>query len=371
MTNHYAILGVPHQASKSEITRAYRQLATRLHPDHTGKDTSKAFHQVREAYETLKKPELRQIYDQILKQKPQPRPQSQTSQKKTVKPKAAEKVAPASHKEKKQDNRKPTKPKAQAKPSAPQQSPKDNRAKNTQVPPAHFNHKFSSSAAPSAQQEGGWSQEKSAGADFADVFKTVFNRQAKQPANGKIRGADIRVRVPVNLEKIFHGGSQKVRIPEDNTGVSESRVVAVNIPVGCRNGWETTIPGHGHPGHGGGVSGALQVQFYYKDHDVFQVSGKDIYLTLPLEAWEVALGTQIEVPTLGGNFNVQIPSGVRSGSKLKLKGQGIPGKPPGDQLLLLEIRVPTATSRIEKQSYEALSKLPSPKDRFAKKTRFI
>ncbi|MGV6851256.1 MAG: DnaJ C-terminal domain-containing protein [bacterium] len=342
MNNHYTTLGVDLKASDVEIKKAYRKLISGLHPDRSGKDTSTAFQQVREAYKTLSSPHLKIVYDQVL---------MQSTQSVKIKP-ASKKKAPAPKKKKPFVQN-------QKKQSGTQGSNQTSSKRNSSMFRGAFSQKNSAESAPT-----GWEQEESKGADFADVFKTVFSRQAKQSTRGRIRGADVRMRVGVSLEKIASGGIQKVRLPKPEHSLTEPGLVEINIPAGCEDGWETVLPGHGHEGRGGGGPGALHIQFYYLKHEQFRVSHKDVFLTVPVYPWEIALGAEITVPTLHGNLKVSIPKGVRSGSQLKLKGQGLPGTPVGDQILLLEITVPDQLSKQEKQLYEKLQALSSEKKRF-------
>ena len=67
-------------------------------------------------------------------------------------------------------------------------------------------------------------------------------------------------------------------------------------------------------------------------------------LTLPLAPWEAALGASVTVPTLVAPVQMQIPAGSQAGQKLRLRGRGLPGKPPGDQYVQLKIVLPPANT---------------------------
>ena len=77
-------------------------------------------------------------------------------------------------------------------------------------------------------------------------------------------------------------------------------------------------------------------------------------LKLPLAPWEAALGTSVKVPTLGGSVEMRIPAGAQSGQKLRLRGRGLPGTPPGDQYVELSIVVPPADTEQAKALYEQM-----------------
>ena len=88
----------------------------------------------------------------------------------------------------------------------------------------------------------------------------------------------------------------------------------------------------------------------------FQLEGRDILHTLPVAPWEAALGATVEVPTLGGEVELKIPAGSDSGKRMRLRGRGMPGRTPGDQIITLEVRAPKADNAEQKKLYEQMSK---------------
>ena len=82
----------------------------------------------------------------------------------------------------------------------------------------------------------------------------------------------------------------------------------------------------------------------------------DIYVTLPVAPWEVALGSTVVVPTLGGNVDLKIPAGSQGGQKLRLKQRGLPGATPGDQYVILKIITPKPTTDAARALYEQMAK---------------
>ncbi|MEH6561666.1 MAG: DnaJ C-terminal domain-containing protein, partial [Marinobacter sp.] len=83
--------------------------------------------------------------------------------------------------------------------------------------------------------------------------------------------------------------------------------------------------------------------------------GRDVVVTIPIAPWEAALGATITVPTVGSKVNVKVPKGTSSGRKLRLKGKGLPGKHPGDQMVILQIAVPEQHSEEAEKLYEQLA----------------
>ena len=77
---------------------------------------------------------------------------------------------------------------------------------------------------------------------------------------------------------------------------------------------------------------------------------------LPVAPWEAALGAAVTVPTLGGKVDLRIPPGSQSGSRLRLRGRGLPGSPPGDQFAVLEIVTPKANTDRTRALYEQMKR---------------
>ena len=176
------------------------------------------------------------------------------------------------------------------------------------------------------------------------------------------RGPRIRFRqIQVDLEDAFHGAikSLTLSVPEwdANGHVREKqRELKVKIPVGVTEGQRIRLAGQGNPGIGGGPSGDLYLQVGFRAHRLYRAVKRDIYLDLPITPWEAALGRTVKVPTLGGAVDLRIPPGSQSGKKLRLKGRGLPGKPAGDQLVVLKIITPAADSEASKAFYERMER---------------
>jgi len=84
------------------------------------------------------------------------------------------------------------------------------------------------------------------------------------------------------------------------------------------------------------------------------VDGRDITLTLPVAPWEAALGATVQTPTLAGAVDLRIPAGAKAGQRMRLKGRGLPGTPPGDQFVELKIVLPPADTPQAKALYEQM-----------------
>lgn len=82
-----------------------------------------------------------------------------------------------------------------------------------------------------------------------------------------------------------------------------------------------------------------------------------MHVKLPITPWEAALGATVTVPTLGGPVNLKIPAGAKSNQQMRLKGRGMPGDPPGDQHVILEIMNPPLANDKDKALFEEMAKL--------------
>jgi curved DNA-binding protein len=100
------------------------------------------------------------------------------------------------------------------------------------------------------------------------------------------------------------------------------------------------------------VKGRAQVDF--QPHPLYRPDARDLYLDLPVAPWEAALGASVKVPTPGGVVDLKIPAGSRAGTKLRLKGRGIPAATPGDLYVVLQIALPPASDEKAKAAYRAL-----------------
>lgn len=165
------------------------------------------------------------------------------------------------------------------------------------------------------------------------------------------------MRIAITLDESYHGARRTIQIPEigaDGRPSQQRRKLEIRIPKGIQEGQKIRLSGQGQMGRGGAPRGNLLLEVEFQRHPLFHAEGSDIAMVLPLAPWEAALGGKVTVPTLGGNVELKIASGSQSGQKMRLKGRGLPGNPPGDQLLTLQIHLPAAENREIEELYEAL-----------------
>lgn len=119
--------------------------------------------------------------------------------------------------------------------------------------------------------------------------------------------------------------------------------IPCNIPAGIADGQVLTIRGKGNAGVNGGPAGDLQVQVSVRPHPVFERDGYDIWCELPLTFTQLALGAEIEVPTLFGKEKYTVKEGTQPGDQIRLRGKGFPylnGRGTGDEILQITVEIP-------------------------------
>lgn len=192
--------------------------------------------------------------------------------------------------------------------------------------------------------------------DFSDFFESLFGRGAGGGHRGQPRarrGRDVQAQVQIDLQTAFDGGRTRVALHDSH---GNERVLEVKIPAGIQSGQVIRLSGQGHAGAAGGPNGDLLLEVAIRDDARFKLDGRNVLHVLPITPWEAALGATVPVPTLAGTVDLRIPAGSQSGKKLRLKGRGMPGAQPGDQLVELSIRTPPAEDDKQRKAYEALHK---------------
>ena len=130
----------------------------------------------------------------------------------------------------------------------------------------------------------------------------------------------------------------------------------MKFPRGVTQGQRIRLAGQGGSGLGGAPAGDLYLDVVLAPHRHFHVKGRDVFLDLPVAPWETALGETVTVPTLSGKVDLRIPPGSQSGARLRLRGRGLPGSPPGDQFAVLEIVTPKADTERTRALYEQMKR---------------
>jgi curved DNA-binding protein len=295
--DYYKVMGVARDATDAQIKQAYRKLARKYHPDVSKeKDAEARFKEVGEAYEVLKSPEKRAAYDQL---------------------------------------------------------GKDYRPGQDFRPPPNWDSGFEFSGAGAGD------------APYSDFFDSLFGAQARagRGRSGNThrgRGEDHHAKVLLDLQASLNGGTRSftLRMPEiDAEGrlVSKERTLNVQVPKGILAGQQIRLAGQGAPGHGNEPAGDLYIEVEFQPDALYRLDGRDLYLELPVAPWEAALGASVKTPTPGGIVDLKIPPGSHAGTKLRLKGRGIPATQPGDFYVVLQIALPPASDEKARAAFAAMA----------------
>jgi curved DNA-binding protein len=173
-------------------------------------------------------------------------------------------------------------------------------------------------------------------------------------------GQDYEVVARVTLEQVYRGDQIEVRVelPEtDARGLPHRvpRTFQVTLPKGAQSGQRLRLPGKGGAGVNGGKAGDLYVVIELAPHSLYRVSGRDLFIDLPLAPWEAALGATVELPTLGGAVELVVSPGTSSGKQLRLAGRGLPAPDgAGDLFAVVRVEVPKSIGSRERELFRQL-----------------
>jgi molecular chaperone DnaJ len=348
--DYYEILGVSRDASQDEVRKAYLKLAHQYHPDKTGGDKAaeEKLKEINEAYDTLKNKQKRQQYDAFGAAGPQ-------------------------------------------------------------------GAGFGGFGGFGAGQAGGFE------APFDDFFDVLFGRGGRGRRRGSRPGADLEYHLNVELREAMTGtkkrirfarreicpdcngtgaakGSQPITCPdcggagqvrraqgffsisqtcprcggqgrlvsspcnrcEGQTRVKSERTLEVAIRAGIDTGHRIRIEGEGEPGEGHGPRGDLYILIEVQPDEVFERQGNDVICQVPISFPQAALGCKMTVPTVLDDEEIKVPAGTQSGAEIVLRGRGFPdirGYHRGDQIVRIQVEVPTKLTREQRELIEKLQEV--------------
>ena len=299
--DYYKLLGVPRDVTVDALKKAFRKLARKYHPDVSKEaDAEARMREINEAYAVLSDPEKRAAYDK-LGQGHQPG----------------------------QDFR----------------------------PPPDWDAGFEFSGQEYSPHET---------ADFSDFFSEMFGRMGGHPGGRRGRtasggrGEDHHAKVLLDLADAFTGATRQIslRVPKmDAQGrvVLDTRTLNVKIPKGVYAGQIIRLTGQGTPGFEGGATGDLLLEVQFNPHTRMRAEGRDVYLSVPVTPWEAALGGVVPVELPTGTLQTRLPEGIQRNRSLRVRGKGLPGEPPGDLILELQIVLPPVNTPEARSLYETMA----------------
>ena len=305
--DYYKLLGVEREAKAEEISKAYKKLARKYHPDLNpgDKQAEEKFKEINEAYEVLKDPEKRKLYDQL--------------------------------------------------------GPNWQHGQQFQGEPGYenvhftFNGKSFDGSGFSDFFETLFGGAAAGGGRGANFGPDPFGGFSARPRRGRAVEADL----PLSLEEASSGGRRTVTLQMPQG----PKTLEVNVPAGIREGAKLRLAGQGDPAPGG-TPGDLFLRVRYLPHPQFKVEGENLHCDVALAPWEAVLGAKVAVPTLEGQVELNIPAGSSSGRKFRLRGKGLgSGVNRGDLLARVMIKVPAQLSAEERELWQKLADVSSFKAR--------
>ena len=353
--DYYEVLGLAKNASDEDIKKAYRKLAMKHHPDRNQGDGAKKaeeqFKEGKEAYEMLSDPQKRAAYDQY------------------------------GH--------------AGVDPNA-----------------------GGGRGGPGAEGFGGFAE--AFGDIFGDIFSGGAAGGARRGGGGQqvFRGSDLSYAMEITLEEAANGKETQIRIPAYETcetckgsgakvgtsakvcttcngggtvhmrqgffsiqqtcphchgsgkiipepcttcsgqgRIKKNKTLEVKIPAGINEGMRIRSSGNGEPGTNGGPAGDLYIEIRIKQHEIFERDGDDLHCTIPVGLTTASLGGGIEVPTLSGSAEIELPEGTQHGKTFRLRGKGIKGvrsSYPGDLYCHVSIETPVKLTEHQRKLLKEL-----------------
>jgi curved DNA-binding protein len=297
--DYYDVLGVPRSASGDEIQKAYRKLARKFHPDiNKTKEAEDKFKEINEANEVLSDPSKRKKYDTL--------------------------------------------------------GANWRAGQEFQPPPGWNGGGFDFGGAHGAHGMNG----------FSDFFEAFFGGGGAAPfgaaggfgggAFGGGRGQrmqrgnpPLEAEIEISIEDAVIGAKKQINL-QDQTGKVCS--LTLTIPPGTAEGTKMKLSGKR-----GESDLLLKVRF--AAHPRYSVVDHDLVVRLPLAPWEAALGSKVDLALPDGTIKLNVPAGAQSGSKLRVRGRGLPkkGGERGDALADIRVVVPTKLSDSEREIFEKLA----------------
>jgi len=277
----YEILGVTKGASAGEIRTAYRKLAKSNHPDLNpgNKAAEERFKAIASAYDILSDPAKRSRYDS---------------------------------------------------------GEIDGTGAERPQGPTYSYH----AGGPRGQKysHDGGSTESDGGEDYADIFSDLFQRG--EYSQGRPGGPGMRMRGRDRVYSLDVAFLDAVRGATSRIGLPDGKSMDVRIPPGIDDGQILRLKGQGGPGNAGGTAGDALIEIHVLAHPLYSRDGRNIQIEVPVSVAEAVLGGKISVPTPAGPVNVTVPALSSTGTKLRLRGRGVPARgnqPAGDQFVTLKI----------------------------------
>jgi len=144
--------------------------------------------------------------------------------------------------------------------------------------------------------------------------------------------------------------------------VKEEEIIPISIPAGVAEGMQMSVSGKGNAARRGGINGDLLVLIHEEPHPELIRDGNDLFYNLHISIPQAALGTPVEIPTVGGKVKIKIEPGTQPGRILRLRNKGVPdvnGYNRGDLLVSINVWIPKNLTKEEEKLIEKFGDSPN------------
>ncbi len=311
-TDFYGELGVSRSATADEIKKAYRKLASKLHPDKNpgDKKSETRFKSVNRAYQTLSDTKKRTLYDEFGEE-------------------------------------------------ALRDGFNADAARAYRDAQVNFGGGVGRGGPGRGGPGGGFGFEEvfarsrgtGGGGGLGDLFGDLFQGGRGGGRGAGLKGSDIASEVTVDFHEALRGAELNLTLQDGGAPIT------VRIPPGADDGDRLRVAGHGAPGPFGGAPGDLVLAIRVRAHPWFERRGIDLHLDLPITVAEAYRGAKVRIPTPEGDVTLTVPKRTQSGQALRLKGKGVRRKKElGDLFVRFLVKLPDSDSRDVEQAIDELER---------------
>lgn len=304
---YYEILGVAKTATADEIKKAYRKLALKYHPDKNKgeKAAEEKFKEISEAYAVLSDPVKKQQYDTY------------------------------------------------GSTNFHQRYSQEDIFRNFDLNDILRQFGFGMGG---GQQSSGFGNTMGGGGQFNSFFNQggMHGGGCGGGCHQPEKGQDMTYQITVTLDEVLSGADRSISLRKNG----QPQQVSVKIPKGIEQGKKLRLKGKGGPSRNGGPPGDLYLKVDIAEHSIFSRDGDNLIVTKLLNFSDACMGGKVEVETLEGKkFSVKVPNGSVNGSRLRIRGYGLPAGPlgeRGDLYVKLAVKVP---EELSDEQMEVVSRL--------------
>lgn len=200
------------------------------------------------------------------------------------------------------------------------------------------------------QNTSGFNQQE----DYSSFFESMFGNMGggRQQRASSFKGQDYAAEIRLNLLDILVSQKQTLTVNGKN--------IRITIPAGVEDGQTIKIAGHGAEGLNGGPKGDLYISFVIDNSTSFKRDGSNLYKEILLDFTTAVLGGEITVETLSSKVKLTVSEGTQNGTKVKLKGKGMPVYKKegefGDLIITYQVKIPTNLTEKQKELFREIAK---------------